>query len=143
MTEQDIKEQIENLNVLLSVTGRTNNCLQNIVGMLEQTLTLFSRCQFQVDDFVFLSQTPEISDKVNWGWMCGKHFLIKGARAKVVQRSFYNGKFRFYLNFDNETHKDHYGVIHPLNENEPKANYSFYENWLYATPLGRPTYEEK
>lgn len=83
---------------------------------------------FKVGDRVTLREAPQISEKINWGWLSGKHYLIPGEAATVVEASCGSSGFRFYLEFDNETWLDH-GEPRPVSR---KHTYCFGEDDLCA-----------
>lgn len=58
----------------------------------------------QAGDTVALTLTPVINEQASWGWMGGKHYLVKGERAKVAWFEIgHDGEYRYYLHFENET----------------------------------------
>lgn len=91
-----------------------------IQNVSKSYISMFDRfCPYKVGDKVQLIRTPVI-EKGN-GWMGAKHFLVEGATAEVRQRDFRDGKFFFYLVFDNESYL-HYQTKEQL----PVATHSLY-----------------
>ena len=43
------------------------------------------------------------------GWDAFKHFMLKGAVATIKSVDYYKGKYRYEIEFDNETWTDHHG----------------------------------
>jgi hypothetical protein len=77
--------------------------------------SLFDRfCPFKVGDRVRLTKTPEISKKIAWGWLRGKHFLVAGAKATVTSRGYRGDAFCFGLVFDDESWIDGDGRLNPM-----------------------------
>jgi len=70
---------------------------------------LLKRAPAQIGDEVLLSKTPEITDTEAPGWKWAKHFLVKGAVAKVSDLDFYRGKFQYGLKFEKESYFDYKG----------------------------------
>ena len=93
-------------------------------------LMLFTRfAPFRVGDRVRLTETPEISEKVSWGWLGGKHFLVKGALATVQTVDVCKDKFRAGLIFDDDSWIDRDGVRHPADPRDRGA-YTFSERFV-------------
>lgn len=91
---------------------------------------LFTRfAPFRVGDRVRLTETPEISDKVSWGWLGGKHFLVKGALATVREVNVRDDQFLVGLIFDDDSWVDRDGKRHPVAEKERGA-YTFRERFI-------------
>ena len=88
---------------------------------------LFTRAPFQVGDRVRLTKTPEITEKKAWGWLGGKHFLVKGAMATVKHVDFWDGHFNAMLIFDDESWIDYQGVEHPRDR---PSLYTFWETGI-------------
>lgn len=59
--------------------------------------------------------------------MGAKHFLVKGAKARVHERQFYDDRFTFGLIFEDETWINLEGIPQQVSE---KHLYSFGESWL-------------
>lgn len=90
--------------------------------------SLFERfCPYQVGDKVKLTKTPVIEK--NSGWYGSRHFLIEGAIATITERDYYQGKFTFFLVFDNETWIDSQGVERAVTENNRHV-FGFSEDWI-------------
>ena len=68
---------------------------------------LFEMSDFQVGDHAALNRTPEISRTKNFGWIGGKHFLLQGAVAEVVELDWYcgstSGDFQLGVKFEDES----------------------------------------
>lgn len=92
---------------------------------------LFDRAPFKVGDRVRLTETPDINPETSWGWMCAKHFLVKGAVATVTSVDFREGKFNALCAFDDETWKDDKGVLHPKDR---VSHFQFWETKLERVP---------
>lgn len=45
----------------------------------------------QVGDVAELTETPEITDKIAWGWLGSKHMLVAGKRGKVLDVDWRDG----------------------------------------------------
>jgi len=124
MQESDIQNIIDGVKTLEKLSGGN---LHQWRYVLENVNSIWKRCHLQVGDLVKLTKTPEITKEKSWGWLGAKHFLIEGATGRVVSRSFYNGLFMFYVQFDNESWIDFDGKVNPMSS---PSNYSFSENWL-------------
>jgi len=127
MKESDIQNIINGVKTLEKLSGGN---LHQWRYVLENVNSIWKRCPFQVGDLVKLTKTPEITKEKSWGWLCAKHFLIEGATGRVAVREFYDGLFRFYVVFDNESWIDHNGKVNAVDR---QSHYSFSENWLAAT----------
>jgi len=65
---------------------------------------MFERfCPYKVGEEVELNQTLKVDDT---GWRDCKHFLIEGATAVIIVRDFRDGKFRFYVKFNDDSWVD-------------------------------------
>ena len=60
---------------------------------------LFKQAKFNVGDYVALVETPEITDKVAWGWTAYKDILVKGRTGEVKEVDHYKGRFRYGIEF--------------------------------------------
>lgn len=76
--------------------------------------TLFDRfALFKAADRVKLARTPEITEKVNWGWLSVKHLMVKGATGTVQDVDCVEGRFCFYITLDKNTWIDSDGIERP------------------------------
>jgi hypothetical protein len=67
-------------------------------------------CPFKIGENVILIKTPKIES--DSGWFKCKHFLITGATGTVRKAEVdSNGKFIFYVEFENESHIDLEGKL--------------------------------
>jgi hypothetical protein len=103
------------------------------VWQLEKLVACHSRLldlsPIQAGDTVALTKTPEISESKSWGWLGGKHYLVKGERAKVARIEIgHGGEWRYYLNFENETWIDSY--TGKKNKPSTPADYGFDEDYI-------------
>lgn len=136
LTEQKLRDQIEAYKQLLTALGALQNTAISsgeFLWSLQTALTIFDRCPFKVGDRVQLTKTPVINEAESWGWMGFKHFLVEGALATVQARSFYKGKFRFDLCFDDESIIDSY--TKEVVKSNKKGVFVFYEDDLKAAPV--------
>ncbi len=62
--------------------GPLDYYLEKAAGSVDYLLARFS--PFQIGDAVALTETPEISETVAWGWLGAKHFLKEGATGRVA-----------------------------------------------------------
>ena len=107
-------------------------------GPLDYYLTELTDCyQLLIDRFspykvgqrVMLKETPEISLEKSWGWMTGKHFLVKGSIAKVATISASGRGFSYGLHFEKETWIDREGKEQPVDR---PGLYLFHEDAIKA-----------
>lgn len=124
MKETSLLTIIEVLDALAKIT---NGRLVEAICWLKDAQTIWERSPFKMGDKVKLNKTPEISEKKSWGWLGAKHFLIEGATATICDRQFYDGRFIFGCQFDNETYMDYHKAEHLPDR---KSIYMFSENWL-------------
>ncbi len=91
--------------------------------MVDSYVSMYKRfCPFKIGDRVELLADTDTSNAP--GWDHCKHFLIKGAKATVMDRGYHKGYFSFDLSFDDESWlKD--GVPQPI---ITKHVFSFNEN---------------
>jgi hypothetical protein len=122
---QTIFEKIKELDSLLT-HNESNFKLTEIISC---HASLFDRfCPFKVGDRVQLTKAPEISERVAYGWLGAKHFLIPGAKAIIVSRGYKGDKFTFGLEFEDETWiNTRDGSIFPV---ERPCVYTFSEDFL-------------
>ena len=93
----------------------------SVEQMVDCYRSMFDRfCPFKVDDRVQLKNTPNID--ASSGRSHCRHFLIKGASGYVSSRDYRNGKFVFYVVFDDESWIDLDGKERPV---EPEQRHSF------------------
>jgi hypothetical protein len=95
--------------------------------IIQDAATLWKTCPYQVGQMVQLNKTPEVTEEKSWGWLGAKHFLIKGAAARVATREFYDGRFVFGLHFQDESWMDYQGHKQPVSK---AGLYCFSESWL-------------
>jgi hypothetical protein len=104
---------------------------QRLVGCYEFLLTL---APHQPGDRVRLIDTPVITERESWGWLGGKHFLVKGAIAVVhsVEANF--DGFSYFLKFEDDSWINSY--TKEVNPRPPKERdiYGFREKWIEKTP---------
>jgi hypothetical protein len=75
--------------------------LEYTIERLEDAVSgLYSFAKFRVGNNVILNKTPVINEKVAWGWLGCKHFLIEGAQAIVCDVDWYKGRFRYGIKFE-------------------------------------------
>ncbi len=87
---------------------------------------------FKVKERVKLHKTPNITEDNSPGWMCAKHFLIKGAKGTVITAEYYERKFRYGIEFDDESYINHKNKVVPI---KPNHTYTFEEKALRITAL--------
>lgn len=63
--------------------------------------SLFKLGAFQVEDRVILIRTPDFEK--SYGWAYSSHFLKEGAAGYVKDIEFFEGKFSYLVEFDNES----------------------------------------
>ena len=124
MKDTDLPKLLEDLEKIGNIFGCS---IIDWRYILQSANSLWQNCPFQVGQLVRLNKTPEITQEKRWGWMCGKHFLIKGAAATIETRSFYDGRFVFGLLFQDDSWISYDGKINPHTE---KHIYSFGQSWL-------------
>lgn len=78
---------------------------------------LFKYSKFKVGDKVKLIETPNITEKTNWGWIGYKDYIIKGANVTIQEIDHYGGTFRYMIEFDKCR-----GQYFSFNENKLKRN---------------------
>lgn len=98
--------------------------LEKATGTVEYLLTRFS--PFKVGDAVKLTATPEINEKVAWGWQGSKHFLKEGASGVVVAVDCDRDGLIFDVVMDNQTYV-YGGEEKPVSQ--PKS-FRFRERWI-------------
>lgn len=110
----------------LMAGGPLDYYLEQLAASYELLITRFA--PFKVGERVELAHTPEISEKVAWGWLSGKHYLKAGTVGTVQEVSCGKGGFSFLVSFDDES------WIHPhTKERQPtphEHHYGFKEHWL-------------
>lgn len=81
--------------------------------VIDSYLSMFNRfCPFRIGDRVRLIKTLDISP--DSGWYHHRHFLTKDSPGTVVERGYSDGRFTFYVTFDNETWIDSDGNKNPV-----------------------------
>lgn len=96
-------------------------CFHKKEGLIKEKLQAFkhfleTQGRFKEGDRVELAETPEITEKKSWGWLGSKHYLIEGAKATVMDVSYYKGEFGYTLSIDDESWKDRNDVLHPRSD---------------------------
>jgi len=81
---------------------------------------------YQIGQRVALTETPQIDEDHNPGWIGLKHFLVAGAKGRVVEIDCDHAGFIFNIVFDVETYLWE-GAARPV---ALKHKYSFRERWL-------------
>jgi len=76
---------------------------QHLIRLEEFRKGLLARSNFIILQTVRLRETPEINETVRYGWVRSKHFLVKGARGIVRELDFWEGMFRYGIEFYDET----------------------------------------
>lgn len=130
MKESDIQEIKEGLEAFKKTVGFFGGNIQGVwklESFIRQASTIFARSPFNVGDKVILTYTPDITPEKAWGWMHAKHFLVEGAIGTIKERFFYDGRFDYYIAFDNDSHMNADGDMIPSTE---KGLYSFSETRL-------------
>lgn len=124
----DIKEITDLIKTLdQKIRNSTGFKIEYVIGSMLSMMDRF--CPYKIGDRVQLTKSYVIEDK-NHGWFWAQHFLVEGAKAKVVIRSYdYKvGKFEFYLEFDDETWMSSIdGTKHPPCG---KHCFRFTEDWI-------------
>jgi hypothetical protein len=135
MTESDLKSMIEDIILLGKIT---NGNIYHWKSILKDAASIWKKAPFKVGQLVKLSRTPEITKDKSWGWLGSKHFLIKGAIARIEESSFYGGQFVYGLHFMDESHLSFDGSVHQVDQ---RAVYSFGESWLESAEYNSLTCE--
>jgi hypothetical protein len=134
MNDTDLQKMLEGLEKIGSVLGCS---IIEWRYILQSANTIWQKCPYQIGQAVQLNKTPEITGEKSWGWLHASHFLIKGAIAHIKTRKFYDGRFVFGLNFQDESWIDFEGKIHTRPD---KSLYMFGENWI--EPFEQKQYTE-
>lgn len=100
MDEGSINALLTSMNNLNNVMGPSKLSV-TIIKHLEESLSMFERCPFNVDDVLELTHTPVININTNWSWLNVKHLMIPGLQCKVVSRKFTKGLFWFSVEIEN------------------------------------------
>src|SRR6267142_5517691 len=92
-------------------------CFHKKEELIKEKLQQFKRYletqgRFKVGDRIELAETPVITDKIAYGWLDSKHFIIEGAKGTVQEISYYKGQFGYSVVLDNESWKDLKDVLH-------------------------------
>jgi hypothetical protein len=111
-------------------SGPLDYYLRRLTACYRALLTL---APYQKGARVCLTKTPMISDKERWGWLCGKHFLMTGAVATVVNVEHDGVRFSYDLVFDADSWVDHHKVIHPRPESQ-RGTFCFEAEWFERLP---------
>lgn len=107
--------------------GGDYNGYNDIETILNQFLGAFRLAKFSVGQTCTLNQTPPINNHTNWGWMAAKHFMVRGAECTIISRHFINGKFKYGVNFTEESHLDANKNPVPIIR---KSDYRIPEEWM-------------
>jgi hypothetical protein len=124
----------EKFKEILSELSRLNSCIDRLndsefLFILQNHEDMFERFSpFKIGDRVELIKTPIINEKEGWGWLSFKHMLVKGAVGTVKESEFYSKKFRFCIEFDEDTW--HNTVLNIYEKREPKGLFNFSEDFL-------------
>jgi len=135
MKEDDLSNIIEGVKILEKLA---DGHLPHWRYVLENANSIWLKSPFKVGDLVQLVKDPEITSENSWGWLGAKHFLIKGAKARINERQFYDGKFIFGLSFEDESWIDSEGIVRQVHK---KAIYLFGESWLESADYSQLTCE--
>jgi hypothetical protein len=79
--------------------------------MVEYYEGCMKAAKYRVGDRV---QLREDWNGIEPGWQHCKHFLKRGATAKIVGVDYQNGDYVYDIEFDNETWSDEFGATHPV-----------------------------
>lgn len=102
--------------------------LEKLTGCYDLLIARFA--PFKVGDTVELLETPVISEEECWGWLGGKHFLVKGARGEVCEVDVDGEGFTAYVAFEEDSWiESHTGRVNPRPRKDRKR-YGFGERWL-------------
>lgn len=124
--EEDIIEIVDGIKAISSkIQNSTGWKMEQILGSIRSLMDRF--CPYNVGDYVELTRTFECDR--SHGWYGYKHDLVKGATAKVVSRDYdyKTSKFRFYLEFDDESWIDSKGDRQSV---VSKHIFNFSEDWI-------------
>lgn len=134
MDIQKVKEAFSTIRVGIRMLdgGPMDYYLDKLAGCYELLISRFA--PFKIGEKVFLRRTPSISESKSWGWLGGKHFLVKGAIAEVRDIDAESDGFYFFIAFDDDSWiESHTKKVHP----RPPKNrgiYRFYERELASAP---------
>jgi hypothetical protein len=126
-----VLDYLGEINALYTKVEELEKAIPSSLGYKLKTLLgsyhdIFERfCPYKVGDRVFLNKTPTI--ECGSGWYGSKHFLVKGAAGTIHSRDYCDGKFCFYVEWDDESWMDEKGEIHPI---IAKHVFLFSEDWL-------------
>lgn len=127
-----MKLETNEIKNAIEVLSTVEFSLSDIVKMLEKCelyrKALLEKSPFKKGDTVVLTKTPDINEKDSFGWLGSKHFLIKGAKAKVAKVEMNSkGLYCYGLLFENDSYILSSGEI---KFTQDKAQYSFDETYL-------------
>lgn len=103
---------------------------------IKQTLRQFkhfmeTESKFKIGDSVELNHSPVINATTAWGWLGHRHILVKGAKATIIEISYYGNEFSYLLQFDNDNSWiDEKDIVHPNSDLTHRHNFSFREDSL-------------
>lgn len=94
---------LENINKILdSLNSIKSPYVNDLIELVKNYNELFEdNSKFHINDRVQLKKTPEITNKVRWGWLGYKDILIEGAKGTVKEVIYYNHNFGYLVEFDN------------------------------------------
>ena len=100
---EGVRDAMDNLNGILS-GGPASYYYERIIDYYKGCM---KAAKFRKGERVELKEDVDLSDCS--GWVSSKHFLIKGSVATVRDVDYYQGKYRYDIEFDDETWIDHEG----------------------------------
>ena len=113
MNKEKIEDIVEGLEGVRDAMDKLNNILRGGPASYyyERIIHYYEGCmaaaKFKVGDRVELRE-DYTGDAT--GWAHCKHFMIRGAVATVKHADYYKGKYRYEIEFDNETWIDDKGI---------------------------------
>lgn len=120
--------------------GGNNDWCWTLKRLHDYAKALMDLSPLQLGDRVVLRDQPEITEEHSRGWMGSKHFIVKGALARVVEID-WDGEFTCSVVFDDESWVDSgsggEGVIHPVEEKNKHSynmNQRCFEKVLETAP---------
>jgi hypothetical protein len=81
--------------------GPASYYFEKLIGYYEGCM---AASKFKVKDKVKLSKDLDINKTS--GWAHCAHFLVKGAKAKIVEVDYIDGEYKYGVKFDKETYLD-------------------------------------
>ena len=122
----DYNDSLSVIDLRLSALSALENAIRSDQDswhwkkLREYAKALFDRAPFRSGDRVRLVRNPEISEAKSPGWMCAKHFLVKGALGTVQCVDFCGGLFNASIVWDDESWIAN-GQIHPIPRDQRHA----------------------